>query len=144
MRQIALALPALAIAAACTETEAIEFRSEQERACYLRASAALDDDERLVRDSNGVFVKVESESGFVRDVEPSPEFDQCMVAEEVPGSGGDLGTITFSPEEQQIWDSLTDAARKEALEFIRKGGTLKEFRRAGLTPRGRKTGKRVW
>lgn len=112
---------------ACTEVEPIEFNSRQERACYIRAKATLDDGERLMRDSNGVFVVVQSESGFVRDVEPSPEFETCMTANQIPGSSGDLGTITFTPEEQVIWDSLTDAARKEALEFIRKGGTLKEF-----------------
>ena len=126
MRALFLTLPAAALAA-CTVTEPIEFKSKQERACYLQASAALDDDERLVRDSNGTFTVVKSTSGFVRDIQPSPEFDQCMTANQVPGSGGDLGTITFTPEEQVIWDSLTDAARKEALEFIRKGGTLKEF-----------------
>lgn len=126
IRTLPLAAAALAVAG-CATTEAIQFTSKQEEACYVQVSAGLADNERLERDRNGIFVKVKSSDGFLRNVEQSPEFDACMAQNEVAGSGGDLGTITFTPEEQQIWDSLTDAARKEALEFIRNGGTLTEF-----------------
>lgn len=123
---VTIALPALALAA-CAPVEEIAFTSKQEEACYNQASAQLGPNRRLERDRIGVFVEVFATDGFTRSISPSAEFDACMVQNQAAGSGGDLGTITFTPEEQKIWDSLTDAARKDALEFIRNGGTLKEF-----------------
>jgi|GEM_PF-3778070 len=115
------------VVAGCETTETIQFTSKQEEACYNQVTSGLGPNKRLERDRNGVFVVVTSTSGFVRDVDQSPEFDACMVQNQVPGSGGDQGTITFTPAEQAIWDSLSDASRKDALEFIRNGGTLTEF-----------------
>lgn len=112
---------------ACSSEPKIAFQSEQERVCYERVEPTLPRDKSLRRDSAGTFVEVTIINSSVRDIGRNAAFDACMVNETDPGSITDLGTITFSGEEQVIWNSLSDAARRDALEYIKNGGTLREF-----------------
>ena len=126
-------VPVLGVAlgvAACSEPETgPQFRSDLERACYEQASAVLGPGRELRRGQNGAFVEVLLVNGFARDVDPSETFNACMISRNDPvqPSLSDLGTITFSGDEQRIWDSLSDERKRAALEFIQKGGTLTEF-----------------
>ncbi|WP_112321873.1 hypothetical protein [Oceanibium sediminis] len=124
---IILTASAALVAACGPVAETQTFKSQQEQACYERVSAELPEGRELRRDSAGVFVEVATVDRFMRDIDDSEAFNACMAANRPAGSGGDIPTITFTAEELAIWRGLTDAARKDALEFIRNGGTLKEF-----------------
>ena len=121
-------LAATGLLGACAAPqEAQRFNSEQERACYERVSATLTSGRELRRGPDGTFVEVTMINDFMRDVERSAAFDACMTANRPAGSTGDMAPVTFTAEELTIWRSLTDTARAQALEFIRNGGTLREF-----------------
>ena len=111
----------------CAPTETVRFESQQERDCYNRAAATLPENKELRRDRGGRFVEVTIINSQVRDIDPSEVFNNCIVLENDPGSITDLGTVKFTGEELEIWNSLTDDAKRNALEFIRNGGTLREF-----------------
>ncbi len=119
-------LPAAALMA-CGSAPTQSFKSQQEETCFNRASADLPADKELRRDSAGRFVEVTIINNQVRDIDPSEVFNNCMVSEIDPGSISDLGTITFTGEDLTVWNNLSDDAKKRALEFIRNGGTLREF-----------------
>ncbi|NNU78918.1 hypothetical protein HMH01_00570 [Halovulum dunhuangense] len=129
MKVIALSsLATAALLAACAAPEATQsFSSRQEQVCYERTSAALAPGRELRRGPDGTFVEVTVVNDFMRDVERSEAFDACMTATRPAGSTGDMAPVTFTGEELTIWRSLTDTARAQALEFIRNGGTLREF-----------------
>lgn len=121
-------LAGLAVLAGCAEpTETVTFKSQQERVCYERVSATLPPNHVLRRAGADNWVKATIVNGLLRDVQPAPEFADCMVAEAGNPSFSDMGTITLTPDEQVIWNSLSDQARRDALEFIANGGTLAEF-----------------
>ena len=131
-RSVFMAVAALTgagvLAAGCgPRGDGIAFRSQQEETCYNRAKANLAEGKELRRDSAGRFVEVTIINSQVRDIDPSEAFNNCMVSETDPGSITDLGTVTFTGEDLTIWNSLSDDAKKRALEFIRNGGTLREF-----------------
>jgi len=114
---------------ACGETTVEQsFESEAERACFNRASAELEPDQRLVRNQSGGFVIVTGTGGFVRDSDLSQTFANCM-----QGSLGDAdgivagNAIVLTAEEQAIWNGLTDAQKREALIFKQRGGNLRDF-----------------
>ena len=45
-----------------------------------------------------------------------------------PDAGGSIAApASLSADERIIWNSLTDGAKREALEFIKNGGTLTQF-----------------
>lgn len=120
-------LPVLLLAACGGTGESIEFRSQQEQACYTRVSSQLPGDKQLRRSGSGQFVEVTVINDQVRNAMPSEAFNACMVSEADPNSLSDIGTVTFSGDEQVIWDSLSDDAKRRALEFIKNGGSLTEF-----------------
>ncbi|MSU89572.1 hypothetical protein GE300_08075 [Rhodobacteraceae bacterium 2CG4] len=127
-----LALPlllSLGVVAACEtpQQQQIAFQSQQERVCHERVSATLPADRRLERDSAGRFVEITVINAQLRDIDVSERFNQCMASVAPADALSDMGTVTFTREEQAIWDSLTDAARRDALIYIRGGGTLREF-----------------
>lgn len=132
--KISAAIAGMMVAGVCgtvvacgPQGEQISFRSAQERACYDQARAALPEGRELRRDSAGRFVEVTLVDSSLRDIDPSETFNNCMVTEVDPGSISDLGTVNFTGEELEIWNSLNDDAKRNALEFIRNGGTLREF-----------------
>ena len=130
MGRSVLAAPVIgtaALAACAAPAEQVAFTSAQEQACYERISATLPPNQSLRRNADGDFVRVTIVNGLLRDAERVPEFEACMVQVSGNVSFSDMGTITFTPAEQAIWDSLSDAARRDALEFIYNGGTLREF-----------------
>ena len=128
-----IALPALATALALSACAAPEeesrFESAAEEACYNRASAELQPGQRLERNRAGGFVVVTGSGGFVRDTQISQTFNTCM-----DGSLGDAdgivagGSITLTAEEQAIWNTLSDAQKREALIFKQRGGNLRDFK----------------
>jgi len=134
MRARALSIAVcLGLAACATPVEGPEFRSEQERACYMQARADLTGpDQQLRRGQDGWFIVATIVSGFLRDVDRSPTFDACM------GSAmGPAGTtqprlsaaapVTFTPAEQAIWNRLDDDTKRAALAAIQQGSTLTAF-----------------
>ena len=116
-----------ALAACAAPAEQVAFTSAQEQACFERISATLPANQSLRRNADGDFVRVTIVNGLLRDAERVPEFEACMVQVSGNVSFSDMGTITFTPAEQAIWDSLSDAARRDALGFIYNGGALREF-----------------
>ncbi|MEM9430545.1 MAG: hypothetical protein AAGA32_13755 [Pseudomonadota bacterium] len=116
---------------ACGEEETFTFASEKERQCFLQAEAAITSpDTRLERGRGGAFVEVTSINGFVRDVDVSETFRNCMA---IPDGGistavvTETAPVTFTPEERSIWNGLSDAEKRSALIFIQQGGTLLDF-----------------
>lgn len=108
--------------------EQIAFTSEADKLCYERADAELtSSNQSLMRDGNGNFVVVTQINGFTRGISASETYEKCMVAETGSGSLSDLGTVNFSPDEAEAWSRLTDAEKREALEVIRRGGTLSDY-----------------
>lgn len=60
-------------------------------------------------------------SGCAAPVQQEPELI-------IPDEGGSvLAPAGLTREETVIWNSLTDAAKREALIYIENGGTLKQF-----------------
>ncbi|MEM8871182.1 MAG: hypothetical protein AAGB10_05435 [Pseudomonadota bacterium] len=125
--RLLLVSPLIALAACGNSGPAIEFRSQQEQVCYQRVSAQLPGDKQLRRSGSGQFVEVTVINDQVRNAVPSEAFNSCMVAEADPDSLSDIGTVTFTGDELIIWNSLSDEAKRRALEFIKNGGTLTEF-----------------
>lgn len=124
---IAFPLAGMLGLAACSAEEEIAFRSEQERACYIEAAAALQGSRtrRLVRGQDGGFVIVTQVEGLVRDIAPAPTFQACMArGSAAPASTG--GRV-FTGEDLVIWNSLNEAAKRDALVFLDGGGTLRDF-----------------
>lgn len=125
---VPLSMLCLGALAACeTPQEQIAFKSKQEQVCYERVSATLPADRKLQRDSAGRFVEVTIINSQVRDIDASADFNQCMASVQPADALSDMGSITFTREEQVIWDSLTDDAKRDALIYIRGGGTLRDF-----------------
>lgn len=127
MKPTVPALICLAVAACGGPKQQLVFTSQQEQACYERVSASLPEGRTLQRNADGWFMEVTTVNAQVRDVKTSAAFNQCMSTVLPENTISDMGTITFSPQDQAIWDSLTDDAKEDALIFIRGGGTLREF-----------------
>ena len=128
MIRIVLPLGAVAILAACAPTETMSFSSKQEEACYREVSAGLPKDRELRRDASGRFVEVVIINDQVRDIDPSPAFNNCMVR--TAGTGGmisEMGTLTLTAEQQAVWSTLSDAQKRDALEFVAEGGTFDQW-----------------
>ncbi|MEO0913540.1 MAG: hypothetical protein AAFY59_11205 [Pseudomonadota bacterium] len=121
-----------AVLLGCAAEEEIAFRSDRERACYNQAQAEIagSDTKELVRaQQTGGFVVVTRVEGFVRDISPSPTFETCMASAEA-GLAPQLSEgapVQFTGDELVIWNSLSDAAKRDALLFIQQGGTLTQF-----------------
>lgn len=118
---------AATLAACAAPAERVAFESRQEQVCYQRVSADLPANQSLRRAPGSGFVKVTEVNGMLRDAVRAPEFDECMAQVAGNPSFSDMRTVTFTAEEQLIWSSLTDEARRDALAFINAGGTLREF-----------------
>ncbi|MHA3978278.1 hypothetical protein ACW9UR_11385 [Halovulum sp. GXIMD14794] len=127
MKPAITALICLAVAACGGPKQQIAFTSQQEQACYERVSASLPEGRTLQRNADGWFMEVTTVNAQVRDVRTSAAFNQCMATIVPENAISDMGTITFSPQDQAIWDSLTDDAKRDALIYMRGGGTLQEF-----------------
>ncbi|MEM8787114.1 MAG: hypothetical protein AAGE76_02530 [Pseudomonadota bacterium] len=130
MRPLILSSGIGAVLAACSPApEGPTFTSKQEETCFQQAQASLPEDRQLRRDREGAFVEVLLVEDRVRDIDRSQTFEECMAAASRVGTGSlaDLGTVNFTEDELLIWNTLNDAARKAALEFIQAGGTLAEF-----------------
>lgn len=117
---------------ACAAEEQIAFRSDKERACHAQANAEIagSNTKELVRaQQTGGFVVVTKVDGFVRDIAPSPTFEACMASAEagLAPQVSEGAPVQFSGDEQVIWNSLSDAAKRDALLFIQQGGTLTQF-----------------
>lgn len=108
------------------------FNSPEERACYLEARETLASNQRLIRAGTS-FSLVTTEQGFVRTTERSAVFDRCMGGGETPpGALSDEGRIVLSQQELLIWDGLTDAQKRAALDFVQRGGTFADWVAATL------------
>lgn len=137
MRLIALAtLVTPFILAACGPGPGqIVFTSEKEKACYDQARAKITNpNTKLQRSQDGTFVRVTTENGFVRDIDPSITFERCMASSNTTGTPvqnlGEGLTVTLSAEEQAIWNTLSDTKKREALLFKQQGGNLRDFARS--------------
>lgn len=125
----ALATLAALLLAACGG-EQLQFVSEKERQCYFEAEAALTDpNTTLQRGRSGVFVEVTRINGFIRDTDSSEVFRTCMASSDTARGPVvvEAAPISFTPQEQTIWNGLSDAQKREALVFIQQGGTLRQF-----------------
>lgn len=122
------ALPAL-VAACGGRGDGIAFRSEKERACHARAQAEITDrNTTLQRAQAGNFVLVTRVEGFVRNIEVSDTFETCMAeVENLPPAVAEGQPITLTPQDQAIWNGLTDDQKRRAVIFIQQGGTLDDF-----------------
>ncbi len=123
-------LVSAAALAACAPTETITFQSEKERQCYEQTVAGFTSPNKsLERNRDGVFVEVIRVDGFVRDVDASAAFTTCMQSTGfAPASAvTNAAPVTFTPEEASLWNTLTDAQKREALAFIQQGGTLRGY-----------------
>jgi hypothetical protein len=127
MTRYLLPLGAVAMLAACAPTEMMTFNSKQEEACYREVSAGLPADRQLRRDAAGRFVEVLIINDQVRDIDPSPEFNNCMVREAGVSTLSDMGTLNLTAEQQRVWSTLSDTQKREALEFVAEGGTFDQW-----------------
>ncbi len=122
-----LPLGAVALLAACAPTETMTFTSKQEEACYRQVSADLPADRQLMRDSAGRFVEVLIINDQVRDIDPSPEFNACMVQAAGASTISGMGTLTLNADQQRIWPTLSEAEKRDALEFAAEGGSFDQW-----------------
>lgn len=127
MNGVLLPLGGLALLAACTTTETMTFTSKQEEACYREVSAGLPADRELRRNASGRFVEVLIINDQVRDVDPSPAFNNCMVQVAGLSTISEMGTLTLTAEQQKIWSTLTEAEKRDALEFAAEGGSFDQW-----------------
>lgn len=127
MIRIALPLGAVTLLAACGPTETMTFKSQQEEACYREVSAGLPADRELRRDASGRFVEVLIINNQVRDIDPSPAFNNCMVRVAGVSTISDMGTLTLTADQQRVWSTLSDAQKRDALEFVAEGGTFDQW-----------------
>ncbi len=128
-RITALGLVSLVLAG-CSQPEVLPtFKSEREKACYLKARDANTDPNTQLRRIEDGFVLTKLNQGFLVSTERSGVFDACMAGSDTsaPNALSDSGTLTFTAKEQNIWDSLSDAEKAEAFAFIRGGGTLTQW-----------------
>lgn len=130
-RLFAISVLAPALLAACDEPQTgPSFKSEKERACYNTAAANLDSaNKSLERAQDGAFVVVTRINGFVRDIDPSEEFERCMISTGRVNTGPVVqdSAISLNKAEKAQWDKLADADKRAALIFIQKGGTLTQY-----------------
>lgn len=131
---VSLPMIAVTLAACSLPADTVAFKSEQEEVCYNEAQASITNPEiSLMRSNDGTFVQVHREGGFVDDIDPSPVFNQCMAAAGVavpidPVRGS--VSVTFTKEEQAIWETLGDAQKRQALAFKQQGGHLRDFNKS--------------
>ncbi len=107
-----------------------KFNNDIEKACYFEARDALPNENTKLARKGDRFVEVVTVEGFVRDQRNSKVFDDCMVrrfGDNAPNKLSAEGALTFTGEEQKIWNGLSDDERQAAYRFIREGGTLTEW-----------------
>lgn len=119
-------LVALVAVTACVASDPLPaFTSDQERDCYLKVQDTLGPGRTLMRAGDSGFVEVYRVNGFLRDIGPSDSFNACMGA--ASGRMTARGTVTFTAAEAQQWETLNDAERRAAYDFLIQGGSLAEF-----------------
>jgi len=127
MIRYAFPLGAVALLAACGSTETMSFKSQQEEACYREVSAGLPADRQLRRDASGRFVEVLIINDQVRDIDPSPAFNNCMVRVAGVSTISEMGTLTLTANQQRVWSTLSEAQKRDALEFVAEGGSFDQW-----------------